>query len=216
MALTGLPIPPTGVIMVDPRTGAIDTQWQNYFLELTNALTAISGVLAPVNAQYWLSHANAILTSATNLGALSTGYVKIAVASSTATPSSVFPIPLTDVATLAASTYTPTLTAVANVAASTAFACQWMQVGATVTVSGKLSIDPTAGATLTQLGISLPVASNFSAEEQCGGTAATAAVSGYSAAILADATNDRAELDFTTTVDVANRDWYFVFCYRVI
>lgn len=121
-----------------------------------------------------------------------------------------------DISGLAASTYTPTLTNVANVAASTAFACQWMQVGTTVTVSGKVDIDPTSATTLTQLGISLPVASTFATAQQCGGTAAAPAVSGYSAGILADTTNHRAELDFTTATDVANRSWYFSFTYMVV
>lgn len=121
----------------------------------------------------------------------------------------------TDIGGLLAGTYTPTLTGVANVAASTAFACQYLQVGPTVTVSGKLDIDPTAGATLTQIGISLPVASALAAAEQVGGTA-VAAVPSYFGAISADAVNDRAQLDFTTAADVANRSWFFSFTYRVI
>ncbi len=116
---------------------------------------------------------------------------------------------------LAASTYTPTLTGVANVAASTAFACQYLRVGSVVTVSGKLDVDPTAGATQTQLGISLPVASNFGAAEQCGGTA-FAPTPTYSGGIYADAANDRAQLDFTTVVDAANRSWTFSFTYLIV
>jgi len=113
-------------------------------------------------------------------------------------------------------TYTPTLTGVTNVAASTAYVCQYLRVGPMVTVSGRVSIDPTAGATLTQLGISLPVPSAFTAAEQCGGAAAASAVAGYSGSILADATNDRAELAFTTGADVANRVWGFSFMYQVL
>src|SRR3990167_1580972 len=58
--------------------------------------------------------------------------------------------------------YTPTLTAVANVAAQTAYSCSYMQVGTVVTASGKIDIDPTAAApTATQIRLTLPVASNF-------------------------------------------------------
>lgn len=117
---------------------------------------------------------------------------------------------------LEADTYTPTLTDVANVAAKTAYACQYSRVGNTVTVSGQVAIDPTAGATLTQLGISLPIPSSLTAAEQCGGTAACAAVAGYVAAISGDATNDRAELAFTTGADVANRTWAMQFSYQVL
>lgn len=119
------------------------------------------------------------------------------------------------VPTLVADVYTPTLTSVANVAASTAYECQYSQVGAVVTVSGQVAIDPTAGATLTRLGISLPVPSSLTAAEQCGGTAAQPDLAGAVAAIRGDATNDRAELAYTTGADVANRAWAIQFSYLV-
>jgi len=122
----------------------------------------------------------------------------------------------TDISGLASGVYTPTLTNVTNITASTAFQCQYCRVGTVVTVSGKVDIDPTAATALTQLGISLPIASNFGAAEDCGGTAAAAAVAGYSAGIYGDLTNDRASLDFTTAADAANRTWNFIFSYRVI
>lgn len=125
-------------------------------------------------------------------------------------------IAISKIAQLAGSTYTPTLTNVANITASTAYQCQYLRVGTTVTVGGKVDIDPTAGATLTQLGISLPIASNFGANEDCGGAAAAPVVAGYSAAILGDAANNRAELQFTTGADVANRSWWFTFTYEII
>jgi hypothetical protein len=119
------------------------------------------------------------------------------------------------VPTLEADTYTPTLTAVANVAASTAYALQYSQVGSVVTVSGQVAIDPTAGATLTRLGISLPVPSSLSAVEQVGGTAVQPDLS-LAAAIRGDTTNDRAELAYTTGADVASRAWAVQFSYLVV
>lgn len=113
-------------------------------------------------------------------------------------------------------TYTPTLTNVTNVAASTAYTCQWMRVGSTVTVSGRVAIDPTAGApTATELGISLPVASNFASAEQCGGTAVSPTVAQESAAILADAVNNRASLQYLAS-HTTNESFYFTFTYQVI
>jgi hypothetical protein len=113
-------------------------------------------------------------------------------------------------------TYTPTLTDVTNVAVSVAYTCQWMRVGDTVTVSGKVEIDPTAGAgTATELGISLPVASNFASAEQCAGTAVCPTISQIPAAILADAVNNRASLQYLSS-HTTSEPFYFSFTYKVI
>lgn len=118
------------------------------------------------------------------------------------------------VGTLASGTYTPTLTNVTNVAASTAYTCQYLRVGSVVTVSGKIDIDPTAAGAV-ELGISLPVSSNFAALEDCGGTASANAIAGQVAAIAADAVNDRAKLIYIA-VDLTNQPMYFSFTYRII
>ena len=116
---------------------------------------------------------------------------------------------------LAAGVYTPTLTNVANLDASTAYECQYMRVGNTVTVSGKVDIDPTLTATSTQLGISLPVASNIGATEDCAGVAFASGIVGQGAAILGDAANNRAQLQYISG-DVTNQPMYFTFTYQVI
>ena len=114
--------------------------------------------------------------------------------------------------------YTPTLTGVTNVGASTAYACQWRRessaTGGTVTVSGKVDIDPT-GAGALELGISLPFASAFTAAQQCAGTAFSPGIASLGAAILADATNDRASLQYVA-VDVTNQSFYFTFTYQIL
>ena len=101
-----------------------------------------------------------------------------------------------------------------NVAASTAYACQYLRVGSVVTVSGQVDIDPT-GAGDTQLGLSLPIASNLSAPEQLAGTAVSAAVAGLCAAVLGDATNNRGLIEFVA-VDLANRAFLFSFQYLIV
>lgn len=112
-------------------------------------------------------------------------------------------------------TYTPTLTNTTNIASSTAYTCQYMQVGSVVTVSGKFDIDPTAAAA-TVMGISLPVASNFASEQQCGGTAVwNTSTNNAGGSIKADAANDRARLDFYANTDVSN-SWFFTFTYLVV
>lgn len=112
-------------------------------------------------------------------------------------------------------TYTPTLTNVANLDASTAYSCQYMQVGNTVTVSGKVDVDPTVTVTSTRLGISLPVASNLANENELGGVAFCPAIAGQGAAIKADATNNRAEMIWLAG-DVNNQSMFFTFSYRII
>src|SRR6185369_11101538 len=61
---------------------------------------------------------------------------------------------------IASGTYTPTLTNGTNVAASTARKCQWIRVGNVVLVSGQLDVDTTSTGA-SELGISLPIASNL-------------------------------------------------------
>lgn len=116
---------------------------------------------------------------------------------------------------LASGVYTPTLTNVANLDGSTAFECQWLRVGNTVTVSGRVNADPTTAGVSTQLGISLPVASNLGASEDCAGVAASAGVASESAGILGDVANDRAQMQWITT-DTGNHSMFFHFTYQVI
>lgn len=117
----------------------------------------------------------------------------------------------------ASGTYTPTLTNTTNLDGSTAYACQYLRVGSVVMVSGRVDINPTAANTLTTLGISLPVASNFANANECGGTAATADdITDKAAAIFADATNDRATLQFKCGATTSAYNLFFQFSYRII
>jgi hypothetical protein len=112
-------------------------------------------------------------------------------------------------------TYTPTLTNVTNVAASTAFQCAWIRVGDLITVTGQASIDcTTAASTSTELGISLPVASNLLGDASLAGTAVSDQVASLSARIKADATNDRARIVFKA-VSSTNDTYSFTFTYLV-
>ena len=76
-----------------------------------------------------------------------------------------------------------------------------------------MDIDPTTTLTLTQLGISLPIASNLTATNELGGTSADDL--GTVARVAGDATNDRAEVRMTPT-DVTNRRFSFTFTYRIL
>jgi hypothetical protein len=114
-------------------------------------------------------------------------------------------------------TYTPTLTAVTNVAASTSASCQWMRVGSTVTVSGVIAVTATAANTDTHLGISLPVASNLALSTNLGGTGAsvTGGALGQSGGLDGDTTNDRARFVLRPT-GTGSVNYSFSFTYQVI
>lgn len=114
---------------------------------------------------------------------------------------------------ISSGTYTPTITGVANVSATTALTCQYVRVGSVVTVSGKLGVDPTAAGG-TNFRITLPVASNFGAEEDCGGTGLNANGTGFWG-IRGDSANDAAFFEGTTS-NTANQSVFFHFTYRII
>lgn len=113
-------------------------------------------------------------------------------------------------------TYTPTLYNTTNIAASTAYQCQYMRVGNVVHVSGLADIDPTATTTPSTLGISLPVASNFGSDTDCAGIGSCNLSTPMVGSVIGDATNDRALLNFNTLGDAGNHGWSFMFTYEVI
>ena len=82
-----LPLPPIGV----------DTNSETYRRYFQSLDTEVSSGLAPVDAQYWLSTANVDLTNERNIGALSTGFVKITTVAGVATPSSTATVPVADI-----------------------------------------------------------------------------------------------------------------------
>jgi enamine deaminase RidA (YjgF/YER057c/UK114 family) len=113
------------------------------------------------------------------------------------------------------STWTPTLTAVTNVAASTASEGQFMRVGNVVTFSGQVAIDPTIVGN-TALRMTLPVASNFASTRQAAGTFAPAAFADENVgAILADTTNDELLLRYVAKV-ITNTTFQFHGTYIVV
>lgn len=98
-------------------------------------------------------------------------------------------------------TYTPTGTGLTNVSSITPGVAQWMRVGNVVTVSGSVSVTPTAAApTKTTFNLTLPLASNFAASSQCGGGGGRNLAAQVEAAlVLADTVNDQATIAFMAT-----------------
>jgi hypothetical protein len=112
-------------------------------------------------------------------------------------------------------TYTPTITNSTNVASTTAFVSQWMRVGNVVTVSGIIVMTQTLVLTTTELGISLPIASNFVNSIELGGSIDAGELGG-SGRIVADATNDRAAVRIEGVNSTASRTYSFIFTYLII
>jgi len=111
---------------------------------------------------------------------------------------------------IATGSYTPTLTSVANLDATTALALRYIRIGPYVFVFGQLGTDTTAAAdTATEVGISLPIASNFSSSIQLTGTGASEGNT-RPARILADTTNDRARYFYlsSTTAAITHGFWF--------
>lgn len=116
---------------------------------------------------------------------------------------------------IASGTYTPTLTNTTNVAASTAQVARWMRVGNVVTVSGAVAVDPTAAAANTILGISLPIASNFTGTYDCAGAGSSIDTSAESWGFVSSAVNDRAEMRGWAT-NAVNHIVSYTFTYTIL
>lgn len=109
--------------------------------------------------------------------------------------------------------YTPVAFNEQNLDGSNIYPAQWMRAGNVITVAGRVDVNPTAAAP-TQLGISLPVKTNFQQDYQCAGTAAAPDIASESAAIIADTGNNRATMMWTP-VSTANHVMFYTFTYLV-
>lgn len=111
--------------------------------------------------------------------------------------------------------YTPTVTALVNISAVTAYLCQYARIGNVVIISGRFDADPTAAGDAI-LSISLPEdarpLTGFSATNNGGGVAFSPAVASLGASIYADNTELWVEW---IAVDTANRAFYFVAFYLI-
>lgn len=110
-------------------------------------------------------------------------------------------------------TYTPTLTNTTNIAASTAAVTHYYRVGDVVHVWGVVDIDATAATTLSEMGMSLPIASNLASVSDLSGTGSFE--DNTIAQIKGDSANDRATWKFTPQTDTNNK-YSFYFTYKVI
>jgi hypothetical protein len=118
-----------------------------------------------------------------------------------------------------AGSYTPTFTNTINIAASSPYVCNYVRIGNRVMVYGAGAIDCAAAAnTYTELGISLPIASNLTVSTDLAGVgwrdAAAGVASNQSAGLSADTANDRAYFSFNSS-DAGNMGIAFNFMYTI-
>jgi hypothetical protein len=106
---------------------------------------------------------------------------------------------ITDLPLFASGTFTPTLTAVANCSALAVTKGQYSRNGAIVTGSMIVTGTQTLGSTLTKVGFSLPVASNFTIAGDLLGNCVTSSVTPTSGLAIGDSVNDRGEADWVCT-----------------
>lgn len=113
-------------------------------------------------------------------------------------------------------TYTPTLTDVQNLDSTQTYTAQYMRVGNTVTVSGKLDFNPTTNSAAVLVGISLPISSSFTTDEDGAGSGGgtSSAIETQASFLYADATNDRMELKYRGPT-TSNFSTYYTFTYQV-
>lgn len=113
-------------------------------------------------------------------------------------------------------TYTPTRSAEANLDANvTMFEAQYLRVRNTVTVSGRFTANPTLAATATSFEMTLPVASNIGAVEDCCGVAFCGAIAGMGAQISGSVANNTMVVSWISS-DVTAQSWSFIATYQVI
>lgn len=110
--------------------------------------------------------------------------------------------------------WTPTLTAAANVAATSAKLCLFYEIGNVINFSGQFTVQPSSAA-LCRVGITLPVSSNFASQEDLSGPAGCRNLQGQAGALNADITNDRMEFA-CVMVTAANGEWSFTGSYLKI
>jgi hypothetical protein len=117
---------------------------------------------------------------------------------------------------LTSGTYTPVITNTSNAdSAAIVGVAQWIRVGDMITVSGRITIDPTSAGVVT-FNISIPTASAFASSQNCNGVAILIQGSTIgSGTISADAVNDIAYMQFASTSASAHGGT-FTFTYQVI
>lgn len=104
--------------------------------------------------------------------------------------------------------YFPIVINTANLDSSSVFDLGWVRTMDTMTIYGKVHVDPTLTATSTRLSIYPPISSNFQLVEDCGGAAFSPFIAGQGAAMLANVTNNTIQMQWVSS-DITNQPMHF-------
>lgn len=118
----------------------------------------------------------------------------------------------TPLAVISTGTYTPTLTSVTNLDGTTAVQATFLRVGNQVTVYGNFSADATTTLVLTNMGISLPIASDLVNDQDLGGAGSNDLRE--SLVMIGDVASNRADV-YWTPVSTADKKFSFTFSYTI-
>lgn len=111
-------------------------------------------------------------------------------------------------------TYTPTLTNLSNISASTAYLCQYLRVGSVVTVSGRVEIDITTTLASNLLKVSLPISSSFDTIGDCAGVGTSNSDQDTTFSIFSDSVG-QAQFGWEDQVSTGNKNYFFTFTYLI-
>lgn len=112
--------------------------------------------------------------------------------------------------------FSPTITPVTNVASATIQDMTWGRVGNSIFFSCRGSIDVTSASVATEVGITIPVASNFTLFTELAGVAYSADQAALGASLRADITNDRIALRYVAGAGTSSYEFTITGSYRVI
>lgn len=118
--------------------------------------------------------------------------------------------------TAVASTYTPTVTAIANVSSvGTVETHRYQRIGSIVTVFGAVNLTITSGAVLATVSITLPITSNLGAATDVAGSGSDTTNSGRGVYVYANAATDTARAEYFPPSSGITKI-YYQFSYTVI
>lgn len=199
-------LPVSSVTSVFGRTGIVIAQSNDYtFAQIGSKPTTLAGygITDPIVLTSG-SYANPAWIS-------SLSWSKI-----TDKPTTITGYGITD---LANGIYTPVVANQSGVSSLTAFENNYQQVGNSVTVSGRVSFTPDAADALCSLTITLPIASNFTDSDQCGGTAVkiinNALDTDFHGTIEANTTSDKAVIFFVSRGTSTACTMKYMFLYTI-
>lgn len=112
--------------------------------------------------------------------------------------------------------YTPEFTNVSNV---TDFGnihdALWEKIDDSVTVTGKVCLNPTLALVSTSFLMSLPFESDFTEDIDCAGNFSANNAPSLTGGIEADPENNKALFKYVNTAELAMKDFYYNFTYKI-